>query len=246
MNTGFAEALVTRLDSIGELTDPERDGIRTLPLQIADLRADQDIVREGDRPSQCCLILDGFACIAKNLSNGTRQIAAFQMAGDIPDLLSIYLHQLDSSISTLTACRVAFVQHKDVRKLCGDFPGIAAALWRSTLIDGSIFREWIANVGQRPAPQRLAHVFCEFLVRMRAIGLENNQSCAFPITQDELGQATGMSPVHVNRSVTQLREDGLISLKERRLTALDWQRLSAFADFDPSYLHLREPWQARH
>jgi CRP-like cAMP-binding protein len=234
-----AEPLVRRLDSIAALSEDERDAIRALPVRISESEADTDVVREGDRPSQACLLIEGFACISKTLRDGHRQIAAFQIAGDIPDLLSVHLKVLDCSVRLLTPCRLAYIQHKAIRDLCREFPNLAEALWRSTLIDGAIFREWIANIGQRAAPQRLAHLLCEFLTRMRAVGLAENHSCAFPVTQAELAEATGMTPVHVNRCLNQLRNAGLVTLEKQRLDVHNWRGLKAFADFDPGYLHLR-------
>jgi CRP-like cAMP-binding protein len=246
MNSAPAEPLVRRLDSIAALSDDERGALRAVPVQITEVPADQVFVREGDRPSRCCVLIDGVACISKYLSDGDRQITAFQIAGDTPDLLSLHLGTLDCSISMLTPCKVALIQHDELRELCRNFSGLAEVFWRSTLIDGSIFREWIANIGQRPARERLAHLLCEFLTRMRAVGLTDHQTCGFPITQAELGEATGMTPVHVNRCLNSLRAERLITLEKGRLVVHDWDGLAEVGDFDPAYLHILDPWPTRH
>jgi CRP-like cAMP-binding protein len=235
------DVLVRRLESVGVLADGEKAAIEKLPIQVTSLRADQDIVREGDRPTRSCLVVQGFACTFKITGQGKRQIMAFQFAGDIPDLQSLHLTVLDSSLGTITPCTVAFIQHEALHDLCDRHPGIAAALWRTTLIDASIFREWVTNIGRRQAYSRIAHLLCEVVVRMRAVGLAENGTCDLPMTQDELADATGISTVHVNRTLQELRGDKLITLRGERLTVLDWRGLTQAGDFDPTYLHLREP-----
>src|ERR671913_2568487 len=137
--------LIRKLESIFTLTDYERQALETLPMQVTVIKADQDIVREGDHPSRCCLILDGFACTYKVTAEGRRQIVAFSLPGDIADLQSLHLNVLDNSVATITSCGVGFITHEVLRDLCTAYPRIAAALWRDTLVDASIFREWMTN-----------------------------------------------------------------------------------------------------
>ena len=233
--------LIRHLSSVATLSDDDKRALLSLPMQIIELRADQDIVREGDRPTRSCLILDGFACTFKMTGDGRRQIMAFHIAGDIPDLQSLHLEVLDSSLATISPCKVAFIQHDALHALCEQHYGIARALWRVTLTDASIFREWIMNVGRRDATAQLSHVLCETLVRSKAVGLAEDHTCEMAITQQELGDATGNSAVHVNRVLQDLRRQSLISLEGRTLKALDWEALKAAADFDPTYLHFKEP-----
>ena len=208
------DLLVRRLDSIFKLNEPERAAVAALPIHIVELEAGQDIVREGEQPSRSCLLLSGLACIYKITGDGRRQIMAFQIPGDVPDLQSLHLRTLDNSIGTLTTCRLGFIRHDHLRDLCQQFPRITEAFWRTTLIDAAIFREWIANIGQREAPARLSLLLlCETLVRMEAMGLASGLTCAFPINQRRLGEAIGMSTVHVNRTLQQLRGLGLIRLQ---------------------------------
>ena len=230
--------LVRKLESITDLTPEERQALLDLPMKVQPIGADQDIVREGDRPSRCCLVLQGFTCRYKMTLPGKRQIMAFHIAGDIPDLQSLHLATLDHSLGTITPCEVGFMHHEDLRDLVRRCPRIGDLFWRDTLIDAAIFREWMVGLGRREAYGRIAHLFCEMMVKLRAVGLADGVTCDLPITQTELGDALGLSTVHVNRVLQELRGDGLITLQGGTLTVLDWDGLTNAGEFDPTYLHL--------
>ena len=235
-----ANVIIRHLETSFTLSDDERAAITNLPLQITDIRADQDIVREGDRPTRRFAVLEGFVCTFKMTGEGKRQIMAFHIPGDLPDLQSLYLEVLDMSISSLTKCKLGFVEHEVMRELCVRHPRIAAAFWRDTLIGAAVFREWVMNVGRRQAYGRMAHVLCEWVTRMRAMGLAEDHTCHLPMTQNELADATGMTTVHVNRTLQELRKHNLIELNGSKLTVLDWDGLKRTGDFDPTYLHLTQ------
>jgi CRP-like cAMP-binding protein len=232
--------LIRKLDTITSLSDDDREAILRLPVKLADLRTDADIVREGDRPSQCCLLVEGFLCRYKNLSDGKRQIMAFYVSGDIPDLLSLHIEVMDHSLATITPSKVAFIPHGALGRLIDQNPRIGHAFWRDTLIDAALFREWIVNLGSRDAYSRIGHLICEVFLKLKAVGLTKDNSFDFPITQAEIGDATGLSTVHVNRSIQELRGEGRIKLEKGRCTILDLGRLEEAAKFDPSYLHLKD------
>jgi CRP-like cAMP-binding protein len=175
--------LIRKLESIVTLTDDEREALLDLPMQVTVINEDQDIVREGDRPSRSFVILSGFTCTLKTTGDGKRQIVAFGIPGDIPDLQGLHLKVLDISVATLTPCSVGFIQHDDLWDLCMRHPRLAAVFWRETLVEGAAFREWILNVGRREAYHRMAHILCELLVRLRAVGLAQDHACELPITQ---------------------------------------------------------------
>jgi CRP-like cAMP-binding protein len=241
MDASFKPAvlpLIRKLENIFTITKNERAALLDLPLQVTTLRADQDIVREGDRPTRSCALLEGFACTFKVTAEGKRQITAFHIPGDIPDLQSLHLEVLDSSLGTLTPCRVGFIQHESLHELCDQHPRIARALWRETLIDASMFREWTVNNGRREAYARIAHILCELMARLEAVGLASDHTCEIPITQNELADATGLSNVHVNRVLQELRGDGLIVFKGSTLEIPDRKKLDEVGEFDPTYLHL--------
>jgi CRP-like cAMP-binding protein len=232
--------LVRRLEvDTAPLAQEEKNAILRLPVTIREIGADQDILREGDRPSQCYVVIEGFQCRYKMLRDGERQIMSFHMPGDIPDLQSLFLQVMDHSLGTITPNRVGFIAHDALRELIREQPAIGERLWRETLIDAAIFREWITNVGSRDAYTRIGHIICEFFVRLRSVGLTKGTTFNFPITQTEIGDATGLSTVHVNRSVQQLRADGLISIERGVCTIPDFARLKEAAMFEPGYLHLQ-------
>jgi CRP-like cAMP-binding protein len=231
---------VRKLESVFKLSDDERHALENLPMQLTDIRADQDIGREGDRPSRCFVMLEGIACPFKMTDKGRRQIMAFYLAGDIPDLQSLLLNTMDHTIATITPCKVGFIRHEHLRDLCRQFPRVADAFWRNTLIDAAVFREWMTSIGRREAYPRIAHLICELLVRMRAVGLAEDHTAEIPITQVEIADALGLSNVHVNRVLTALRSDGLIEIKGRLIRVPDWERLKEVGDFDAGYLHLEK------
>jgi CRP-like cAMP-binding protein len=233
------ERVIRRLESVHVLDDGDRSALHQLPVQSAKLRARQDIVREGDRPSRCCILFEGIAGWYKTTGAGRRQILALQLSGDIPDLQSVHLAVLDSSLITITPCEVGFVQHEALRRLCAERPTMASAFWRVTLIDAAVFREWVANVGSRKALERVAHLLCELFTRLAAIGkMSEAMECLLPLTQGDIAEATGLSTVHVNRAVQELRRQRLISFERSVLTVLNWAGLQRAGDFDPTYLFL--------
>jgi CRP-like cAMP-binding protein len=232
------QALVQKLESIAVLSKREEEAIRALPLTVKEIGADQDIVRDGDRPSQCCVVVEGFLCRYKQLPDGTRQIHSIHVPGDMPDLQSLHLKVMDHGLSALTPSKIALIPHEALRQLTHEHPRLADALWRDTLVDAAIFREWIVNVGARDAYSRIAHLICEIFLKLRAVGLARGYTFSLPITQAELADATGLSTVHVNRSVMQLRGDRLITWERGQCTIENWDGLKKAAMFDSTYLHL--------
>jgi CRP-like cAMP-binding protein len=234
-------ASIRKLRSIGELSAADEDAVRTLPLRVVELARGADAAHDGSKPTESCLLVEGFMHRYKVLPNGRRQILAFHTPGDIPDLQSLHLRTLDHSLAATTRCTVGFIRHDDLRALIRKRPSVGDLLWRDTLIDAGMFRAWIVSMGQRPAPEHIAHLFCEMFVRLRAIGQTVDNACNLPLTQTELGDAVGLSTVHVNRTLQELRASNLIELQGGVLRILDWPRLKDLAQFDPTYLHLHDP-----
>jgi len=230
--------LIKQLATISVLSDEDQAALAALPLRIKTIGENRDIIREGSKPTESCLVLEGLVCRYKMVAGGRRQILSFHLPGDLPDLQSLYLPRMDHSLAALTPVRVAFIPNEAIRNLIRKHDSLAETLTRRALIDGSIFREWIANVGRRTALERIAHVMCETYVRMRALGLGQQDEFELPLTQTELGDATGLSNVHVNRTLQELRRLGVISTIKKVHTIVDWEMLKETADFDPAYLHL--------
>jgi CRP-like cAMP-binding protein len=239
-SNGDAHPLIRKLESIAPVSAEELQSILALPMTVRDLKADQDIARDQDRPSQCCVILEGFACRYKILPGGKRQIFSFHVAGDIPDLQSLHVEIMDHSLGTVAPSKVGFIPHETMRAFIRAHPRIGDVFWRDTLIEAAVFREWMANVGRREAYQRIAHLLCELYVRLRAVGLANGGVYQLPVTQAEIGDAQGLSAVHVNRTLQALRADGLISTQNGKVVIEDWDRLQEAGEFDPTYLHLKK------
>ncbi|WP_447556368.1 Crp/Fnr family transcriptional regulator [Vreelandella sp. EE22] len=235
-----SDMIIRKLESIFALTDEEKQALRDLPLQLKEVGTNQHIVRVGDQPSKCFLIVEGFTCVHKVSTEGKRQIMAIHVPGDVPDLQSLHLQVLDINISSITPCKLGFMKHTDLYQLCERHPRLAAALWRETLVHASLFREWLLNNGQRGAYSRIAHLICEIMLRLKAVGLTDEQTFNMPVTQAELADATGLTPVHVNRVMQALRSDGLISTRKQQVTLPDWEKICQAAEFDPLYLHIKQ------
>ncbi|MBV9564424.1 MAG: Crp/Fnr family transcriptional regulator [Bradyrhizobium sp.] len=233
----ISDALVRRLRTTSGLTADEEQAIRVLPVTVRSYGANQTIVRDGDRPTECCLIVAGFCLRAKTTSTGHRQILSIHIPGEIPDLQSLHLHELDHDLVSLTDCTLGFISHIALRELHRRWPNVAEIFWRDTLVDAAMFREWIVNVGQRPAPSRLAHIIVELRERLRIIGRVDPDGFEMPLTQEQIGEAMGITAVHANRVIRQLREDNVVELHRGRVTVLNEMKLMELADFDGRYLH---------
>jgi CRP-like cAMP-binding protein len=230
--------LILKLEHGAVLDDNDRDTLRNVTGAARRIGARQDIIREGDVPSAVHLVMSGFACRYKMLPNGRRSIMAYLVPGDFCDLHVSILGEMDHTIATMTACTMVEIPHQKIDELTRQ-PNIAKALWWATLVDEGILREWLVNMGQRPADQQMAHLLCELLVRLQTVRFADANGFHFPITQDELADTLGISAVHINRVLQQLREDGLIILKNRHLIFPELSRIMEFAQFTPNYLHLR-------
>lgn len=229
--------LLKRLLSIAPLAQAERAAIKGLPFRQAVFDGQTEILRAGDRATRCIVVLTGLLVTSKVSGKG-RQTTAFHIPGDAPDLQTLHLETLDSDVRTVTRSEVAYIEHSVLKAIARDHPSISAALWKVTLVDSAVFREWVVNIGQRPAVSRLAHIFCEIMTRMRAVGLADGATCALPITQIDLGEAAGISVVHVNRSLRELRRRGLLTFLGGVFTIHDEAGLMELADFRADYLHL--------
>ena len=217
-----------------------RAAVLDLPHIVRSYPAGDHLVREGDRPQYCCLMLSGFSFRHKIVASGGRQILGFHLKGDMVDLQNAFFESSDHNVQTLTPCEVALISRVALDDLALAHPAVAKAMWIETLVDGSIFREWIANVGRRSARQRIAHFLCEFAVRLEAAGLGETCSYELPMTQEQIGDVVGLTSVHVNRTLRLLDEEGLTTRTKRSVIIEDWKRLARVGDFSARYLHMPE------
>ncbi|MBD2747536.1 Crp/Fnr family transcriptional regulator [Microvirga sp. BT688] len=231
--------LILKLEQRDQLSDDEKRALDNAISRVRVVEADEDIVREGDRPNESSLLLDGFAARYKLVSNGRRQISALHVAGDFLDLHSFLLKTMDYGVLALTTCRIATVPHATLEKITDEFPHLTRMLWLNTLIDGAIHREWLTAMGRLSATAHMAHLICELYLRLKVVGRAEGDSVQLPITQAELGDTLGLSTVHVNRVLQELRKEGLIRFQGDALTILDWERLKKVGEFTPTYLSLQ-------
>lgn len=237
MDGSVSETLLRRMSVTSGRTESELGAIRELPVVVRTFPPEHAVVRDGDRPNECCLIVKGFGLRSKTTSTGRRQILSLHIPGDIPDLQSLHLHVMDHDLVTLTECTLGFISHVALRQLHRQRPDIAELFWRDTLIDAAIFREWIVNLGQRPAPSRLAHVMAELCQRLQVIGMTDGSSFDMPLTQEQIADALGITSIHANRVIKQLRTDGVIDIHRGRVSILDQHKFEELADFDNRYMH---------
>lgn len=233
------KALIAKLEHFTRLSADDKRALENIPgRNVRRLGAREDIIREGDRPDHVNLILSGWACRYKVLEDGRRQITAYFVPGDLCDLRIFILRQMDHSIGTLSAASVAEIPRNQIVELTDTHSRVSQALWWSSMVSEATEREWIVSLGQRTAFERLAHLFCELFVRLRCVGLTNGNSCDLPLKQSDLAETAGLSTVHVNRVLQELRGEGLIVLRGGTLTIPDLDRLQKVALFTPHYLHL--------
>jgi len=231
--------LFRRLGSWTKLSEADRSALLALPHTVKGVDANHYLVREGDRAEYPCLMLSGFAIRHKIVAGGERQIVAIHMKGEMVDLQNSLLGTADHGVQMLTPGKVAMISSEHVDRIAFERPMIGRAMWIDTLVDASIFREWIANVGRRDARTCIAHVLCEFALRLKVAGLGELTDYDLPMTQEQLADTTGLTSVHVNRTLKGLERDGLISRKSpRSVTVGDWKRLAETGDFQSNYLHL--------
>lgn len=230
--------MARRLGGAAQLPEADERAILNLPVIIRTIEASRDIAHEDGSSDHCCVILDGWTCCYQLLTDGRRQILSFHVPGDLPDLQSLHLPSPDFSMATVTRTIVAFVPHVNLHKLSDRYPAIAQAFWREIIVNTATHRAWIVSLGRRDARQKLAHLFCELFLRIKAVGLTDGHSMPMPLRQTDFADALGLTSVHVNRMLKSLRDEGVIDLYARRLLIRDWDTLCAVAEFDPKYLHL--------
>jgi CRP-like cAMP-binding protein len=231
--------LVRKLLAFAELTDDDCRLLEEISANPRDVDPRTDLIIEGTKPTDVHLILEGFACRYKILPNGDRHIMAYLVPGDFCDLHAFVLREMDHSVGTLSRCNVVDIPRQHILELT-ERPAITRAMWVAAMVDEATLREWLVNLAGREAAERLAHLLCELLYRLRAVGLANGGSYSLPLTQSELADSAGLSDVHMNRVLQRLRAENLITFEGHQLVIHDIGRMIAFSGFDPNYLHLQQ------
>ena len=227
-------ALIRKLRNLGAVHDEEQALVASVNVRKA-VRRGEDIITAGSSPTHLTVLLEGFACGYKIIENGRRQILTFKYPGDFCDIHSYILPAPDHAVSALTECSVGTIPHRDIERIIAKFPNLGLALWRDTMIESRILSEWLLNVVQRPALERIAHLLCEQIVRLEAIGINSD---AFPLTQVDLADAAGLSPVHMNRTIQDLRQLGVLLRNCRAIAVARRDMLIEIGKFDGRYLHM--------
>jgi CRP-like cAMP-binding protein len=232
--------MVRKLARWANFDAADEAAILSLTHRIKKIARNGYIAREREETTHSCLLVSGFAMRCKIVAGGERQILAIHIDGDIVDLQNALLGVADHSVQALTEAQVALIPHAAIKDLALKRPTVGMAMWTDTLVDASVFREWVANVGRRDARTRIAHLLCEFSLRFKVAGLGEPTDFELPLTQEHIADCTGLTPVHVNRMLRLLESENLISRKTSRSISIgDWQKLAKAGDFDSNYLHLR-------
>lgn len=233
----MSNPLILKLERREHLSSVDKDALNELVLTSRIVDGREDLISEGENPTCVRLVMEGLAYRYKHLANGRRQIMALLVPGDCCDAHISLLGRMDHSIGTLTACRVVEISNEAIERIVADHPSIQRAFRWATLVDEAILREWLVGMGQRTADRRMAHLFCELHVRFRTVGLATRSDFNLPLSQSDLGDILGLSQVHVNRMLQNLRGKGLISFNSGKVVMPDAEQLREFAGFNEDYLH---------
>ena len=229
---------ILKLRARDDVSAEEEKAIRESISEVIDYPADKTIIRAGDRLHTSTLLIEGILARYKDLSDGQRQITELHVTGDFADLHSFTLKRLDHNVMTLTPCRIGVVPHERLEQITRDFPHLTRLYWFSTNLDAAIHREWEVSLGRRTAISRMAHLFCELHVRLTIAERAEQSSYHLPLTQTDLAECLGLTPVHINRTLKELRERHLVSFRGGQVDIHDLRGLERVAEFDPAYLYL--------
>jgi CRP-like cAMP-binding protein len=236
----IGQVLLDHLSRVGEFCPDDRAAILSVQGELNTFRRHEDISKAGTTPCYSVVVVTGFLQRYVSRSDGSRQINSFYIAGDAPSLESLHLDYLDSSLSAAVSSEVAMIPHAELHRLMVSRPRVLSLIWRSSLIQSAVYREWLMRNSQLSADGAMAHLFCEVYKRSSAANLVERNSCEMPLTQEMLADALGLTGVHVNRTLQQLRETGMVDHRSGRLFVHDFERLANYAEFDPFYLHLKD------
>ena len=231
------DAHLKRLRQRAPISGAEEKALLKLVAETRRFRPDQTLVRAEQRLDESLLLIDGWLARAKDRKSGHRQITELHVSGDFADLHAFTLKRLDHHIVSLSDGVVVVVPHERLERLTVDHPRLARIYWFLTNVDAAIHRQWACSLGGSSSPQRMAHLFCELFVRLEVVGKTRGDAYDFPLTQEELAMCLGLTPVHVNRTLQELRRKELVELEARIVRIPDFGALARLAQFNPAYLY---------
>lgn len=237
--TQVGEILARHLMCLGDLPEDDRRAISALDAEVRRVPRAKDILRAGEHPTNVVIVLRGFLFRYTIGADGARQVHSFYLPTEAPCLETLYIDYMDNNLAAVVDSEIGLIPHDQLYRLIDAPPEARKLLWRQTLVQGAIFREWLMRNSTLPAHASLAHFFCEIFTRARAAKLTRDGSMDLPITQELLSDAIGLTAVHTNRTLKMLRETGAVDWRGGTLTIRDWDKLAEIAEYDPAYLHLR-------
>jgi CRP-like cAMP-binding protein len=218
------------------LTPEDAAALAALPFSVRNAEPRSDFGAESDAMRSIPIILEGWACRYRLLENGKRQVVTLLLPGDLCEPFGVLPNFLDRSLAAITAVRYASAQIATIRTLAKENIRIETALWWDLMMATEIEREHLVSLGRRSASERMGHLFCELHFRLAMVGLADSTGFELPVSQADLGDLLGLSAVHVNRSLQELRRSQLISLSGRWLRIHDMAALRDVSYFDSAYL----------
>ncbi len=238
MDNFIPEALIASLARRDEVTSDEQNALEGISWRLRSYGDGDEIIPEGSEPTESCLLVEGLAARSRQLSSGNRQLTAVQVPGDFIDLHGLLLKVMDHAVMALAPCKVAFVAHSELRRIAAELPHLGRLLFMTVAIDAAIQRNWIACMGRMEPLRHVAYLVCEVYRRLEVVGKVRNGGFDFPVTQAEVADLVGLSIVHTNRTIQELRATGCITWQGNQVIIHDWDALARLADFDPTYLNL--------
>ena len=232
------QPFLDRLTSRSVLTQPEQQAILDLPRHVEQVRSNRDFVRLGERVHHSCFVADGIVGGFGQNASGGRQITSFFIPGDMADLQSVVQPGPTTALQALSVATILKIPHAAIRAVAARYPAVAAAFWRDCMVDTAVLAQWVVNIGRRDARERIAHLLCEAAVRFKAAPAKGDVVFPFAVTQLQMADATGLTPVHINRTIMALRKEELVTIRGHTVWIHDWDSLAEVADFDPEYLQI--------
>ena len=233
------EILAQHLATLGSMPAADFAAVAAVRAEVRDIPRQSDVLRAGEQPTTVIVVLSGLLHRYTIGPEGKRQIHSFYLPKEAPSLETLYIDYMDNNLATVVPSKIGLISHDQVYRLIDERPEVRKLLWRQTLVQGAIFRQWLVRNSNLPAHMGLAHLFCEMFVRADAAGLVRDGVCSLPLTQEYVADALGLTAVHTNRTLQALRETGTVEWRSGQLTVRDWPKLRDLGRFDPAYLHLR-------